>query len=175
MSRNRNNNLIKRKKLWHNSNALLIANVLSQLNCAVKGCPHSLIELSCKQWMRIKSNSLYLDDITASESKEKIRSVTYNNIVLRNMIILRKMMGVNNGRKYQWKTPMLGNITDSIVAIVSCKRESLETNSRTIITNGRRLKSVIYSLRYYLLQIHRPSSMLDQYISCIQVEVVLHY
>ena len=76
MIRNRNNNLIKRKKLLHNNNDRLIANVVSQLNSEVKGSPHSLLELSCKQWMRIKSNSIYLNDITVSESSTMIRSVT---------------------------------------------------------------------------------------------------
>ena len=141
MIRNRNNNLIKRKKLLHNNNDRLIANVVSQLNSEVKGSPHSLLELSCKQWMRIKSNSIYVNDITVSESSTNIRSVTYNNIVLGNKVILRKKTGINKGRKYQWKTPMLGNITDSVVAIVSCKKELLEFNSRIIITDGCRLKS----------------------------------
>ena len=106
MIRNRNNKCIKRKKLLHNNNALLIADVISQLNCTVKGSPHSLIELSCKQWMRIKSNSIYPNDITVSESSPKIRSVRYSNIVLGNKVILRKKTGTNKGRKYQWNTPL---------------------------------------------------------------------
>ena len=119
---------------------MLIANVISQLNSAVKGSPHSLIELSCKQWTRIKSNSIYINDITIAESSSKIRSVSYGNIVLGDKFNLRKMVGINKGRKYQWKTPLLGNMVDSIVAIVSSKRELLESNSRIIITDGNRLK-----------------------------------
>ena len=72
--------------------------------------------------MRIKSNPIYLNDIAVSESIAKIRSVTYNNIVLGNKVVLRKTRGISKGIHYRWQTPLLSNIFDSVVAIVSCKK-----------------------------------------------------
>jgi hypothetical protein len=101
---------------------------MSELNGAVKGSPHSLIELSCKQWMRIKSNSIYLDDKVVYESSSNIKSVKYNNIVLGNKVILRKRSGISKDIHHQWKTAMMGNITDSVLAIASCKVKSKTYN-----------------------------------------------
>ena len=113
--------------------------MISELNSAVKGTPHSLVELSSKQWKRIKSNSIFLNDMVVNNTNNKIRSVTYKDITVGNEIKLRKKSGISNGIHYQWKSPMLGNVSNSVVAIVSSKKELMSSNSGIIITDSSRV------------------------------------
>ena len=114
---------------------------MSELDTSVRGSPHSLIELSSKQWSRLKSSSIFVNDMVVNDNQNKIRSVTYNDITVGNEVKLRKKRGISNGIHYQWKRPMLGNMSDSMVAIVSSKMELLSANFRIIITDGCRVKT----------------------------------
>ena len=60
--------------------------------------------------------------------------------MLGDKVNLRKTVGISKGQKYQWKTPLLGNMVDSVVAIVSSKKELLESNTRIIIADGKKQK-----------------------------------
>ena len=77
--------------------------------------------------------------MVVSESSSNIKSVKYNNIVLGNKVILRKRSGISKDIHHQWKTAIMGNITDSVLAIASCKKEILKSNPILIITDGSRL------------------------------------
>ena len=78
--------------------------------------------------------------MVVNDNQNKIRSVTYNDITVGNEVKLRKKRGISNGKHYQWKCPMLGNVSDSFVAIVCSKWEVLSSNSRIIITDSARVQ-----------------------------------
>ena len=80
----------------HNNEAIL-DNIMAQLDYAMSGAPHSLIELSNKQWTRMKSNSIIVSDMVELKLSTGIKRVAYNNIVMGNKVVLRKHKSTSNG------------------------------------------------------------------------------
>ena len=60
----------------------------------------------------------------------------YNNIEIGCEVNLRKRKGVSNGKHSQWRTPLLGNTIDNLMAIVGNKAELLKSNPKLIITDA---------------------------------------
>ena len=69
-------------------------------------------------------------------SKSKINKLTYNNITLKNEVDLKRRKGFSNGVYSQWRSPMLGNMANGILAIVANKDELMKSNPTLIVTDG---------------------------------------
>ena len=95
---------------------------------------HSLIELSSRQWSRLKSHSMCLTEMTAQPGKNK--NVGYNNIQLGTNMVIRKRKGKSAGRNMQWKTPLLSNIKGGYMLIVAEKIELVKSNPDLIVIDG---------------------------------------
>ena len=66
----------------------------------------------------------------------KVKKLTYNNITLGSEVNLRRRKGISNGIHSQWRSPMLGNTIDVILAIVANKDEVVKSNPKLIATDG---------------------------------------
>ena len=96
-NRDRNNRLLNRNILLKHDSDIVLATIMIELNSSMSGYPHSLLEISNKQWLRIKSYSIHVSDMVVSQLSSNIKSVTYNNIEVGDKIILRKRKGTSNG------------------------------------------------------------------------------
>ena len=135
-NRDRNNRLLNRNILLKHDSDIVLATIMIELNSSMSGYPHSLLEISNKQWLRIKSYSIHVSDMVVSQLSSNIKSVTYNNIEVGDKIILRTRKGNSNGSHQQWNTPLLGNMVNSVLAIVTSKQELLQSNPKLISTDG---------------------------------------
>ena len=118
----RNNRLLNRNILLKHDSDIVLATIMIELNSSMSGYPHSLLEISNKQWLRIKSYSIHVSDMVVSQLSSNIKSVTYNNIEVGDKIILRKRKGNSNESQQQWKTPLLENMVNFVLDIVTSKQ-----------------------------------------------------
>ena len=108
--------------------------MIRKLDESPSGSPHSLIELSSKQWTHLEENSIIVSEI--HECKDKNKSVGYKNVTLGSEVYLRKRRGFSNGKHLHWRSPLLANTTDGVFEIVIYKTELLASNPELIIIDG---------------------------------------
>ena len=120
-AQSRNIDSAKRNKVKEENVQVVHNKVISELDSSIKGTPHSLIELSNKQWDRISSDSIIVQEYTKAMYYSKDKNTSYGKVTYSTNIIIRRRKGGFNNKKFQWKTPLLCNIDGGFIVIVAKK------------------------------------------------------
>ena len=128
--------MIKRKEIKLKNSYVTHNKFVRELNSSQSGSPHNLIECSSKQWSTLENKSIHVSDMVIDNSNAKVKKLAYNNITLGSEVDLRRRKGVPNLIHSQWRSPMLGNTIDGVLAIVANKDELVKSNPRLIVTDG---------------------------------------
>ena len=84
-SRSRKLNTTKRVKASAQQKNSFV-NILNQKFTENSNCYHSVIELTHKQWARMKSNAVILSNIVIDSSQKSEEIITYDNVLYSDMI-----------------------------------------------------------------------------------------
>ena len=98
--------------------------------------PHTLIELSTKQWERLGKNSIVVKGLITNCSVKKNPTLSYSSVTYGANIILKRKCCESNGKSLHWKRPQLKNIKGGYILIVGDKLELMETNDDLIVVDG---------------------------------------
>jgi len=123
-NRNRNKNVSKRSKIKLEHNYLINNNVVRHLDLNKSKCPHTLIELSAKQWNRCSKNSIIVQGLIEDATVKKHPTISYNSVTYGSNIILKKRSCVSNDKRMHWRSPQLCNMSGGYLLIVGEKLNS---------------------------------------------------
>ena len=134
-SRSRKLNTTKRVKASAQQKNSFV-NILNQKFTENSNCYHSVIELTHKQWARMKSNAVILSNIVIDSSQKSEEIITYDNVLYSDMIKkhLKRCKCKSNQKNIHWKRPHLNNL--GYILIVTHKDELVPNHSDLVIISG---------------------------------------
>ena len=139
--RNRNLNIIKRKKVTLCNKNLTHCKLLSEISNDRTKCPHTLMELSSVQFTRIKHNAICVSGLYETEKTLDVKScIKYKQVTYGDALKVKKNMKSrvcsSNGKTLRWNSPMLHNIKGGFLCILADKSEIIHHDSSVIILDG---------------------------------------
>ena len=135
-SRNRNAYSVKRKTISNYNTNVIHNNVLRDLENKEKGTPHTVIELSGRQWTRISNNSIVCEGLSDEITDKKHPVVSYDKVTIGSNISTIRRKFISNKKRLQCKIPLLSRIKGSFLAIVGKKDDILATNNKVLVVDG---------------------------------------
>ena len=101
-----------------------------------KGSPHTVIELSCRQWIRMSNNAIVCEGLSDDITDKKHPVVSYEKVIFGSNISTIRRQFLSNNKRIQCKIPLLSRIKGSFLAIVGKKDELLATNNKVLVVDG---------------------------------------